>query len=330
VNASPNVIKDLFGGKTILGIPAEIATALGGGGAGLALIKVIEQFYPTINPRIKDRIEDLVPLVAREYNRILKEQGGGAGKAPTASSTTAFVPKRLMLCDAHPGVIYLWACPANHHSTMTTEDVNAGNNKKRKEARTTPREDCRMIATAVASALMDKEGRTPSSSDEGLNAICVCETEVPAEIARYRTEKAKADKVAATVAMPKGPSLVTIPEVRGAFAAVGRAIGRTVEGTGKGISAVACGIGDGIAKAAGAGERVVTKLPGQVKALDDKVAAHAKRVGDEQERLLVIERFARSKKVMDRTGFKAWALSGNIDLTNLAAVPQRFMSGERR
>jgi hypothetical protein len=303
-NASPEVFKVLFGGKTILGVPSEIAAALGGGGAGLFLVKAIEYFHPTLDPRIKDRIMDVLPLVAAEFNRIVQAQGGGAGKAPSTPSAPAFVPKRLMVCDAYSGVIYLWACPANHHSVTAYEEVNAGNGKKRKEARTTPRDDCHLIATAIASALMEKEGRTPSSSDEGLNAVCICETEVVAEITRYREEKAKAEKAKVDASRPKDPPIFSHEEIRSGIRVTASAIGDAASAVGKGFAGTIRVVADSFVAAAERGEELVTALPGKAKAFDVRVTASAASFATSAKRKREINDFSWKHNIKDRDGFR--------------------------
>ncbi len=325
VNASPEVVKKIFGGKTVLGIPSEIASVLGGGGAGLVLAKAIEHFYPGIDPKTKDRIMDLAPMVTAEFNHILQEKGGGAGKA----SAPTFTPKRLMLCDSHPGVVYLLACPANHHSVTTYEEVNSGNGKKQKQARTTPRDDCHMVATAIASALMEKEGRTPSSSDEGLNTVCICETEVAAEITRFREEKDNAEKAKVEASKPKKP--LFRPETVARY-------DKIADGTLQGVSDVFHGIdhgfrkvGNGIKTAAEKGEKLVVSLPAKAKTLDARVTASAVVFAAKQKRLEEIEDFAWENRIKNSKGFTAWVLERNIvnlkDKVHIAEMHTRF--GER-
>lgn len=106
----------------------------------------------------------------------------------------------------------------------------------------------------------------------------------------------------------------------------------SVSSAGQETLAVVQAIGRGLEKAASSGAKLVAGLPKVLKDLDAKVTASAARGAERQSRLLEIERFCRAHKVMDRTGFKKWALDGNIDLTNLTAktIPERFMTGKRR
>lgn len=175
-----------------------------------------------------DAIRELIAEVKTASKNLSanKPAEGGGRKAMTP------IVRRLLRCTAYPGVVYFAGCPADHGNIVTVEEVTGNGGKKRREAKSSPRPDCYTIPVNVAFALMEKGGHTPSSTEEGLNAFCVCDTEVRAEIERYRAEL---DAKAKAAAQPPRTPIVTPEEVRagarwvaGAIRDTGMFVGSTI------------------------------------------------------------------------------------------------------
>jgi len=312
-NASPDVIKRIFGGKTILGVPSEIATALGGGGAGLAIAKAIEHFHPGMDPKTKDRVMDLAPMVAAEYNRIIKDQNGVKTTAATGEGAKAMesIPD-VWVNPNDPTIVYIDRCPKKHH----LEEVQSGKRKNRDGA------DADLTKFAPKNGFIPVEFEAAVASGAKAPLVpepgCACKklfAQDRAAFDKQQAEKAeanaKADKAKAEAAKPRKPFFRPETTVQLERAADG--VMKEVSDVFREIDHGFRGIGHGIKAAAKGGEKIVRSLPDKGKALDARVTAGAASFAASQGRLLKIERFARSKGIKNVRAFREWIIEQGIE-----------------
>jgi len=319
-NASPDVLKSFFGGKTILGIPSEIATALGGGGVGLFLAKAIEHFYPGMDPKTKDRVMDLAPMVAAEYNRIAQTKSG-SNTTVAGGGVKAVEPiPDAWVSPSDPTTVYIDRCPYKHHLV----EVQSGKRKNKEgvDANMTKFAPRNGFISVEFEAVVASGANPPSAPEPG----CACRKLFAQDRAAFNKQQAEKAKAEAEAAKPKKPFFR--PETVARF-------DRFADGTFQGVSDVfhgidqgIRGIGNGIKAAAVKGEEFVAALPGEAKELDARVTASAEKFAKNQEHLLEIERYARKHNLKNVKAFKAWVLERNIvDLENklhISEMQRRF------
>jgi hypothetical protein len=180
--------------KEILGmkLPPELATTLGGGFAGLTVVEILKHLMPGMPEQTLDWIQDFAVMVGERYEHVTKNGGPMSDAQPT--SAKHYSRKVLLQSDAYPGVIFHIDCGTPHHNTTTVKEETDAKGKKRKVASTEPRSDFRTVSDEAAAALMSKNGRTPSATEDGADVNCTCDILVAAQLDRYYAAEAVAKK----------------------------------------------------------------------------------------------------------------------------------------
>jgi hypothetical protein len=208
---SPDAVKKyLANPKDILGmkLPPELAATLGGGFAGLTVVEILKHLIPGLSGDILDYVQDFAVMVGERYDDVV-EKGGTMTDQPSAPAQH-FFQRKCLQSDAYPGVIFHLECGTRHHVTATVKEETDAKGKKRKVASTDPRSDFRTVSIEAVAALMNKNGRTPSTTDDGYDVYCTCDTLVAGELERYyAAEAAKKPKDPAQKDKKPGNSFLT-------------------------------------------------------------------------------------------------------------------------
>jgi len=188
---SPDAVKKyLANPKDILGmkLPPELAATLGGGFAGLTVVEILKHLIPGLSGDILDYVQDFAVMVGERYDDVV-EKGGTMTDQPSAPAQH-FFQRKCLQSDAYPGVIFHLECGTRHHVTATVKEETDAKGKKRKVASTDPRSDFRTVSIEAVAALMNKNGRTPSTTDDDYDINCTCDILVAGELERYYAAEA--------------------------------------------------------------------------------------------------------------------------------------------
>ncbi len=198
--------------RKLIGIdlPDELTATLGGGLAGLGIVKIARKLMPTLSEESVDWITDLAVMVGEEIDDVVKEMElGAAGAASSAVAASAATGLPVIYwnyaIDPHaPTVLYWENCPCRHHTHKEEEEYGKPDGDKKRRTRAKEAVNVGWHIYPFTTAIRGG-ARPPRDEDEGWKPGCMCAQAFAEDEAKLAAAKA------ASAASPAKPAPSSAP-----------------------------------------------------------------------------------------------------------------------